>query len=167
MWNDFLVELMSILRSLAICLLALLAVNADAEGVPADCTQLILGIAPTWNSMRGELRLFEKDRGGEWVAVAGLVPVLFGKNGVACGLRPAVACGFGDLPGEAVPIGDLVAAGGGVPAGEGAPAPGLVVAPALAPAPVAAPVVVVAAPVVVVEVPPETPTPTAAPWLTP
>jgi hypothetical protein len=88
-------------------------------------------------------------------------------DGVACGLRPAVACGFGDLPGEAVPIGDLVAAGGGVPAGEGAPAPGLVVAPALAPAPVAAPVVVVAAPVVVVEVPPETPTPTAAPWLTP
>jgi len=88
-------------------------------------------------------------------------------DGVACGLRPAVACGFGDLPGEAVPIGDLVAAGGGVPAGEGAPAPGLVVAPALAPAPVAAPVVVVAAPVVVVEVPPETPTPTAAPGLTP
>jgi len=76
---------MSILRSLAICLLALLAVNADAEGVPADCTQLILGIAPTWNSMRGELRLFEKDRGGEWVAVAGPVPVLFGKNGVAWG----------------------------------------------------------------------------------
>jgi hypothetical protein len=88
-------------------------------------------------------------------------------DGVACGLRPAVACGFGDLPGEAVPIGDLVAAGGGVPAGVGAPAPGLVVAPALAPAPVAAPVVVVAAPVVVVEVPPETPTPTAAPGLTP
>src|SRR5438046_10484011 len=76
---------MSILRSLAICLLALLAVNADAEGVPADCTQLILGIAPTWNSMRGEVRLFEKDRGGEWVAVAGPVPVLFGKNGVAWG----------------------------------------------------------------------------------
>ena len=76
---------MSILRSLAICLLALLAVNADAEGVPADCTQLILGIAPTWNSMRGELRLFEKDRGGEWVGVAGPFPVLFGKNGVAWG----------------------------------------------------------------------------------
>ena len=84
-------------------------------------------------------------------------------DGVACGLRPAVACGLGDRPGEAVPIGDLVAAGGGVPAGEGVPAPGLVVAPALAPAPVA----VVAAPVVVVEVPPETPTPTAAPGLTP
>src|SRR5438093_13599550 len=83
--NDFLVELMWTLRSLAICLLGLLAANGDAEGVPDDCTQLILGIAPTWNSMRGELRLFEKDRGGEWVAVAGPFPVLFGKNGVAWG----------------------------------------------------------------------------------
>ena len=74
---------MSLLRSLAISLLWLLAVNVDAEGVPSDCTQLILGIAPTWNSMRGELRVFERDRGGEWVAVAGPFPVLFGKNGVA------------------------------------------------------------------------------------
>jgi L,D-peptidoglycan transpeptidase YkuD (ErfK/YbiS/YcfS/YnhG family) len=76
---------MSLLRSLAICLIGLLTVNADAQGVPTDCTQLILGIAPTWNSMRGELRLFERNRGGEWVAVAGPFPVLFGKNGVAWG----------------------------------------------------------------------------------
>src|SRR5437773_11217169 len=76
---------MSTLRILAICLLGLLAVNADAEGVPSDCTQLILGIAPTWNSMRGELRLFERERGGEWVALAGPFPVLFGKKGVAWG----------------------------------------------------------------------------------
>src|SRR5262245_17691300 len=63
----------------------LLAVNAFADGVPDDCTQLIVGIAPTWNSMRGELRLFERPRGGDWTAVAEPFPVLFGKNGLAWG----------------------------------------------------------------------------------
>ncbi len=76
---------MSISRTLAVCLFVLLAVNARAEGVPNDCTQLILGIAPTWNSMRGDLRLFERTHGGDWVSVAGPFPVLFGKNGVAWG----------------------------------------------------------------------------------
>jgi L,D-peptidoglycan transpeptidase YkuD (ErfK/YbiS/YcfS/YnhG family) len=76
---------MSIFRHLSICLLIWLASNAYADGVPDDCTQLILGIAPTWNSMRGELRLFERSRGGNWAPVAGSFPVLFGKNGVAWG----------------------------------------------------------------------------------
>jgi L,D-peptidoglycan transpeptidase YkuD (ErfK/YbiS/YcfS/YnhG family) len=58
---------------------------AHADGVPADCTQLIVGMAPTWNSMRGELRLFERAPGGDWSAVTGPFPVLFGKNGLAWG----------------------------------------------------------------------------------
>ena len=68
-----------------ICLLALLGSNAYAEGVPSDCTQLILGIAPTWNSAHGQLQLFERARGGDWKSVAGAFPVLFGKDGVAWG----------------------------------------------------------------------------------
>jgi len=68
-----------------ICLLTLSGSNMFAEGVPDDCTQLILGIAPTWNSMRGELRLFERPRGGDWKVVSGPFPVLFGKNGLAWG----------------------------------------------------------------------------------
>ena len=89
------------------------------------------------------------------------------------GLVAAVAFGLADaLPvGETVAIGDPPAAGDPLGAGDMAapglvvaPAPGVVVAPALAAPPVAVPVVVVA-PVVVVE--PETPTPTAAPGLTP
>jgi L,D-peptidoglycan transpeptidase YkuD (ErfK/YbiS/YcfS/YnhG family) len=60
-------------------------INTFAEGVPEDCTQLILGIAPTWNSMRGELRLFERSRGGDWKVVGGPFSVLFGKNGLAWG----------------------------------------------------------------------------------
>jgi len=76
---------MSILRCLFICSLVLVVRDATADGVPDECTQLILGIAPTWNSMRGELRLFERSRGGDWSPVAGPFPALFGKNGVAWG----------------------------------------------------------------------------------
>src|SRR6266516_4139912 len=76
---------MSILRNLSICLLISLASHAHGHGIPSDCTQLILALAPTWNSMRGELRLFERAHGGDWVSVAGPFPVLFGKNGVAWG----------------------------------------------------------------------------------
>ena len=71
-------------RSL-MCWLALLASNAYAEGVPEDCTQLIVAVSPTWDSARGELRLFERSPGGNWDAVSGPLPVLFGKNGVAWG----------------------------------------------------------------------------------
>src|SRR4030095_15871269 len=71
-------------RSL-ICWLAVLGSNAYAEGVPEDCTQLIVAVAPTWDSMRGELRLFERSPGGNWEALSGRSPVLFGKNGVAWG----------------------------------------------------------------------------------
>ena len=80
---------------------------------------------------------------------------------VGCGLVAAVACGLGDLADEAdvAGTGDLAPGGEEVTAGELAPA-GEEVVPGL----VAAPVVVVA-PVVVLE--PETPTPTAAPGLTP
>ena len=76
---------MSILRCLFICSLVFVVRDATADGVPDESTQLILGIAPTWNSMRGELRLFERSRGGDWSPVAGPFPVLFGKNGVAWG----------------------------------------------------------------------------------
>src|SRR5436309_14554915 len=69
-----------------ICLSMLPCINAFAEGVPDDCAQLILGVAPTWNSMRGELRLFERPRGGDWKVVAGPFSVLLGKNGVAWGI---------------------------------------------------------------------------------
>ncbi|HEY3660180.1 MAG TPA: hypothetical protein VGK91_03010, partial [Candidatus Udaeobacter sp.] len=74
-----------LVRKFVCCLLALGCINTFAEGVPDDCTQVILGTAPTWNSMRGELRLFERPRGGDWKVVGGPFPVLFGKNGLAWG----------------------------------------------------------------------------------
>jgi L,D-peptidoglycan transpeptidase YkuD (ErfK/YbiS/YcfS/YnhG family) len=65
--------------------LLLLGSNAHADGVPADCTQLIVGIAPTWNSMHGQMKLFERSRSGAWMPVSTAFSVLFGKNGVAWG----------------------------------------------------------------------------------
>src|SRR5438094_7997602 len=76
---------MSILRCLPILSLICLTSNAYGDGVPDDCTQLILGIAPTWDSMRGEVRLFERPHGGDWVVAAGPFPVFFGKNGLGRG----------------------------------------------------------------------------------
>jgi L,D-peptidoglycan transpeptidase YkuD (ErfK/YbiS/YcfS/YnhG family) len=73
------------IRSLTSCVLMALAAAAPAAGVPDDCTQLIVGTAPDWNSMRGQLRLFERKPGGNWAPVAPGVPVLFGKNGIAWG----------------------------------------------------------------------------------
>jgi len=76
---------MSTSHCLTVCLFIAAGIHAYADGVPNDCTQLIVGIAPTGNSMRGELRLFERAHGGNWTAIAGPFPVLFGKNGLAWG----------------------------------------------------------------------------------
>ncbi|MGH8101475.1 MAG: L,D-transpeptidase family protein, partial [Chthoniobacterales bacterium] len=80
---------MSILRvwlsRLLLPSLLALGSNACADGVPADCAQLIVGTAPTWDSMRGNLQFFERQNGDDWKCVAGPFPVLFGKNGVAWG----------------------------------------------------------------------------------
>jgi len=65
--------------------LMVLAASGYAGGVPDDCRQLIVGVAPNWNSMRGRLQLFERAPGADWVPAAPAVPVLFGKNGVAWG----------------------------------------------------------------------------------
>jgi L,D-peptidoglycan transpeptidase YkuD (ErfK/YbiS/YcfS/YnhG family) len=64
----------------------LLVSNAHADGVPADCTQLIVAVAPNWDSMRGQMQLFERTRAGtKWVKSGAAFPVLFGKNGSAWG----------------------------------------------------------------------------------
>src|SRR5262249_46052635 len=61
LWSDLnarpvLEVLMSIMRRVAIYFLMLIGVSAYAESVPDDCTQLILGITPTWDSTHGEVR---------------------------------------------------------------------------------------------------------------
>jgi len=49
--------------------LLLIASTARAAGVPNDCQQLIVALAPDWNSMRGTLQRFERDDAGPWRAL--------------------------------------------------------------------------------------------------
>jgi len=64
--------------------LPLVASSVRAAALPQDCAQLIVGIAPDWNSMRGHLYLLEKT-GDKWRLESGPMPVLFGKKGLAWG----------------------------------------------------------------------------------
>jgi L,D-peptidoglycan transpeptidase YkuD (ErfK/YbiS/YcfS/YnhG family) len=75
----------AIRSSIALGLLVLVS-NAHADGVPADCTQLIVAVGPNWDSMHGQMQLFERKGGGsKWTKVGGSFPVLFGKSGAAWG----------------------------------------------------------------------------------
>jgi L,D-peptidoglycan transpeptidase YkuD (ErfK/YbiS/YcfS/YnhG family) len=76
---------MSILRCFFASAFLFVVSNTHADGVPAECTQLILGLAPDWNSMHGKIQLFERSRGGAWTPTTSSLPVLFGKNGLAWG----------------------------------------------------------------------------------
>ncbi|MDQ6622190.1 MAG: hypothetical protein M3Y86_01720 [Verrucomicrobiota bacterium] len=62
-----------------------MASNVHAAGVPEDCTQLLVAIAPDWNATQGEMRLYDRARGGNWVQNGGGIAVLFGRNGLAWG----------------------------------------------------------------------------------
>jgi L,D-peptidoglycan transpeptidase YkuD (ErfK/YbiS/YcfS/YnhG family) len=67
-------------------LVGLLATSsAYAAGVPSDCSQLVVGVSPDWNSIHGKLRLFERAPGGTWSSAGPAVAVLFGKTGLAWG----------------------------------------------------------------------------------
>ena len=75
--------LLALRRCLVLALLT--TSSARGAGVPNDCEQLIVGIAPGWNSMRGQLRFFERSAGRSWRRVGTAMPVLVGKNGLAWG----------------------------------------------------------------------------------
>lgn len=72
--------------SIVLGLWCLCVSNAHADGVPPDCRQLIVGIAPNWDSMTGQMQLFERNSSaGQWTKAGPAFPVLFGKNGLAWG----------------------------------------------------------------------------------
>lgn len=76
-----------LMRAAALLCLALLgATTARAAGVPADCRQLLVATAPTWNSQTGTLQRYERDAAGSaWRTVGTPVSVLFGREGLAWG----------------------------------------------------------------------------------
>ena len=67
------------------CVLGGVRCVGRATGVDAGTRQLIVAIAPDWDTDHGMLRLYERDPGGPWRAVTEAWPVLLGKNGLAWG----------------------------------------------------------------------------------
>lgn len=65
--------------------LLLLLPLLPARAVDRDVQQLIVAIAPDWNSFTGKMQRFERKPGGSWRAVSPVAPVLFGKSGLAWG----------------------------------------------------------------------------------
>jgi L,D-peptidoglycan transpeptidase YkuD (ErfK/YbiS/YcfS/YnhG family) len=69
---------------LFLCGLGVNPAVAQTDRLDASVKQLIVSLAPTWDSMHGRLwRL--KRQGDTWQRVASPVPVLFGKHGLAWG----------------------------------------------------------------------------------
>jgi L,D-peptidoglycan transpeptidase YkuD (ErfK/YbiS/YcfS/YnhG family) len=75
---------MSILRAVLFGALLMMASRVHADGVPTNCSQLIVATAADWNSMHGKMQLFDRAK-DNWNPVSAPVPVLFGKNGLAWG----------------------------------------------------------------------------------
>lgn len=66
-------------------LLLVVPASPQARGGELDgVRQLVVSVAPTWDSNKGKLQRFERS-GKEWKAVAPPVPVLYGKNGLVWG----------------------------------------------------------------------------------
>ncbi len=57
-----------------------------ADSLPVNVRQLVVSIAPGWNSMHGRLLALDRQADGTWKPALGPVPVLFGKNGLIWGL---------------------------------------------------------------------------------
>ncbi len=72
------IERLNTTARLLICILLLLPFSTLAA------EQLIVSIAPEWDSTQGTLQRFEK-QGGAWKAVGKPWPVLYGRNGLAWG----------------------------------------------------------------------------------
>lgn len=58
--------------------------SAHAAGIDPGVKQLIVSIAPDWNSMTGRLQCFERE-GDKWKPAGPAWPVIYGKNGLAWG----------------------------------------------------------------------------------
>lgn len=75
---------MSIFRAVVFAAFLSVGSTVHADGVPANCSQLIVAIAPDWDSTRGKLQRFERAK-DDWTAVGAPIPVLLGKHGLAWG----------------------------------------------------------------------------------
>jgi len=65
----------------------------DGAVVPKDTLQLVVGIAPSWDSSKATLYRFERKRHGKWKRVGKAWPSRIGKRGLAAGRGLLDWCG--------------------------------------------------------------------------
>lgn len=84
------------MKRLALLLLLLCCLHPAfaANRLDPSVRQLIVGIAPDWNSMNGEMQLLQKN-GDTWSQATPPIRVLFGKHGLAWGRGEIVGSGGG------------------------------------------------------------------------
>ncbi|MBV8378969.1 MAG: L,D-transpeptidase family protein [Verrucomicrobia bacterium] len=71
--------------TLLLAVLTIFPFASDGEDrLNPSVSQLVVGVAPTWDSMTGQIQRFDKTEEG-WRPAGPPVPVLFGKDGVAWG----------------------------------------------------------------------------------
>lgn len=78
-------------------------VSLSSSAVPAPARQLLLVVAPEWDSCSGQLQRFERRHAdGEWQAIGPAIAVTLGKFGLAWGrgLHPHIAGPENSWPGK-------------------------------------------------------------------
>ena len=73
------------MRAVFLVFFFLLSGLAHAAELSPDVRQLLVGIAPDWDSSSGTLFGLHRGDDGKWIRSLGPIPVLFGKNGLAWG----------------------------------------------------------------------------------
>ncbi|HEY0790010.1 MAG TPA: L,D-transpeptidase family protein [Chthoniobacterales bacterium] len=109
---------------LGLCGLGAGPARAETDRLDPSVQQLIVGLAPTWNSLHGRLWRLEKQQ-GTWSQAGGPVPVLFGKHGLAWGRGELVGGGGastkverdGRAPAGVFRLGTIYTYDGALPAG--------------------------------------------------
>jgi L,D-peptidoglycan transpeptidase YkuD (ErfK/YbiS/YcfS/YnhG family) len=81
---------------LAICWLAVPAQAFAGAGLSNSVAQLLVGVAPTWDSMTGKLQRLQKVN-GKWERIGAPIDVLFGKHGLAWGRGEIIGDGNGPI----------------------------------------------------------------------
>lgn len=78
---------------LRFCMFLLLCLSCGAQPLPRDCGQMVLVVAPDWDSPEGTLVRWERGTDSNWQPVGAPVAVVLGRTGLAWGLGEYDASG--------------------------------------------------------------------------
>ena len=76
---------MRALRLALFLIVGAVGLSHSAAALEPEVREVVVAIAPGWDSMQGHLQCFRRVAGGDWQPASEPIPVLFGKNGLAWG----------------------------------------------------------------------------------